>query len=63
MKDLLKMTLKDLNKELQNSRKELLKLKFVAKVGKLNAPHKMRELKKQIARISTVITGKGSSKE
>ena len=49
------MTEVELNAELQNMKKELFNLRFQHVTGQLENPVKMRELKRDIARVKTVI--------
>ncbi len=48
----------ELKNELENSKKELFNLRFQHVTGQLENPVKMREVKKQIARIKTIIKEK-----
>ena len=52
------MTEVELTAELQNMKKELFNLRFQHVTGQLENPVKMREVKKQIARIKTIIKEK-----
>jgi len=52
------MTEVELNAELQNMKKELFNLRFQHVTGQLENPVKMRELKKDIARVKTVLREK-----
>ena len=52
------MTEVELNAELQNMKKELFNLRFQHVTGQLENPVKMRELKKDIARVMTVLREK-----
>ena len=52
------MTEVELTAELQNMKKELFNLRFQHVTGQLENPVKMRELKKDIARVKTVLREK-----
>ena len=53
-----KMSLSDLEKELGDLKQELFKLRFSLATNGLDNPMKIKEVKKDIARINTVITEK-----
>ena len=55
MADIRKLTTKDLNKKLEEDKKELFNLKFSASTGNLEKPHRIKELRHEVARIKTVI--------
>ena len=50
-----KLTTEDLNKKLEENKKELFNLKFAASTGNLEKPHKIKELRHEVAKIKTVI--------
>ena len=50
------MSVKDLEKELSELKTELFKLKFSLASHSLDNPMKIREVKKDIARINTILT-------
>ena len=52
------MTEIELNTELSKMKKELFNLRFQHATGQLENPLKMRELKKDIARVKTIIREK-----
>ena len=52
------MTEVELTAELQNMKKELFNLRFQHVTGQLENPVKMRELKRDIARVKTVLREK-----
>ncbi len=52
------MTVEDLQKELKELKKELFKLRFQHAMNGLDNPKKMSNIKKDIARVNTVITKK-----
>ena len=53
-----KMSVEEIEKEIENLKEELFNLKFQAALGNLEKPSRMREIKKNIARMKTVITEK-----
>ena len=55
MADIRKLTTEDLNKKLEENKKELFNLKFSASTGNLEKPHRIKELRHEVARIKTVI--------
>ena len=52
----------ELNTELKKKKKELFNLRFQHATGQLENPVKMRELKKDIARVKTIIKEKELAK-
>lgn len=55
VQELRKLTTEDLNKKLEEFKKELFNLKFSASTGNLEKPHRIKELRHDVARIKTVI--------
>ena len=55
MTDIRKLTTKELDKKLEESKKELFNLKFAASTGNLEKPHRIKELRHDVAKIKTVI--------
>ena len=55
MVDIRKLTTQDLNKKLEEDKKELFNLKFSASTGNLEKPHRIKELRHEVAKIKTVI--------
>ena len=53
--DIRKLTTKDLNKKLEENKKELFNLKFAASTGTLEKPHRIKELRHDVAKIKTVL--------
>ena len=53
--DIRKLATKDLNKKLEENKKELFNLKFAASTGTLEKPHRVKELRHDVAKIKTVI--------
>ena len=58
LKKMRNMTEVELNAELSKMKKELFNLRFQHATGQLDNPVKMRELKKDIARVKTIIREK-----
>ena len=55
MADIRKLATKDLNKKLEENKKELFNLKFASATGNLEKPHRIKELRHEVAKIKTVI--------
>ena len=55
MVDIRKLTTEDLNKKLTENKKELFNLKFASATGTLEKPHRIKELRHEVAKIKTVI--------
>ena len=55
MVDIRKLTTEDLNKKLEENKKELFNLKFASATGNLEKPHRIKELRHEVAKIKTVI--------
>ena len=55
VQELRKLTTEDLNKKLEEFKKELFNLKFSASTGNLEKPHRIKELRHEVAKIKTVI--------
>ena len=53
--DIRKLATKDLNKKLEENKKELFNLKFSASTGTLEKPHRIKELRHDVAKIKTVL--------
>ncbi len=62
LKKMRNMTEVELNAELTKMKKELFNLRFQHATGQLENPVKMRELKKDIARVKTIIREKELAK-
>ena len=56
IKEIRDMSNEELNKEVVSLKEELFNLRFQQATGQLKNPARMREVKKTIARIKTVIT-------
>ena len=55
MVEIRKLTTDELNKKLEESKKELFNLKFALSTGNLEKPHRIKELRHDVAKIKTVI--------
>ena len=62
LKKMRELTEVELNVELNKMKKELFNLRFQHVTGQLENPVKMRELKKDIARVKTIIREKELAK-
>ena len=62
LKKMRNMTEVELNAELSKMKKELFNLRFQHATGQLENPVKMREVKKDIARVKTIIREKELAK-
>ena len=62
LKKMRNMTEVELNAELSKMKKELFNLRFQHATGQLENPVKMRDLKKDIARVKTIIREKELAK-
>jgi large subunit ribosomal protein L29 len=51
-------SVKELNQELENLRREQFNLKIQNKTGQSPKPHKIREVRKQIAQVKTLMVEK-----
>ena len=55
MADIRKLTTEDLNKKLEENKKELFNLRFAGATGNLEKPHRIKELRHEVAKIKTVL--------
>ena len=55
MVDIRKLATEDLYKKLEENKKELFNLKFASATGSLEKPHRIKELRHEVAKIKTVI--------
>ena len=62
LKKMRELTEVELKAELEKMKKELFNLRFQHVTGQLENPVKMRELKKEIARVKTIIREKELAK-
>ena len=58
--DIRNMTTEELNEKLAELKKELFNLRFQHAVNQLENPHKMTEVKRDIARVMTVLNEKNA---
>ncbi len=56
MVDIRKLATEDLYKKLEEDKKELFNLKFAGATGSLEKPHRIKELRHEVARIKTVLS-------
>jgi len=56
MNEIRKLTTEDLYKKLDENKKELFNLKFASATGSLEKPHRIKELRHEVARIKTVLS-------
>lgn len=56
MDEIRKKSTEDLNKKLEENKKELFNLKFAAATGNLEKPHRIKKLRHEVARIKTVLS-------
>jgi len=55
MTEIRKLTTPELTKRVEENKKELFNLKFSASTGNLEKPHRIKELRHEVAKIKTVI--------
>ncbi|MCL6634686.1 MAG: 50S ribosomal protein L29 [Peptococcaceae bacterium] len=55
VKELRELTDAELNKKLSDSKEELFKLRFQMATGQLDNPMKLKEVRRKIARVKTII--------
>ena len=60
MEDLRKMTAEELNAKLKELKEELFTLRFQHAINQLDNPQKMVEVKKNIARVMTILSEKNA---
>ena len=58
--DLRKMTAEELNAQLKELKEELFNLRFQHAINQLDNPHKIADVKKDIARVMTVLCEKNA---
>ncbi len=59
-KELREMTVAELNKKLGDLKEELFNLRFQLAINQLDKPHKITEVKHDIARVMTVLREKNA---
>ncbi|HEU4742894.1 MAG TPA: 50S ribosomal protein L29 [Meiothermus sp.] len=55
LSEMRKLSVADLDREVQARKKELMELRFQASIGQLDKNHRIREAKTEIARLLTVL--------
>ena len=55
MTEIRKLTTQELNKKLEENKKELFNLKFSASTGNLEKPHRIKELRHEVDKIKKVM--------
>jgi large subunit ribosomal protein L29 len=58
LSEMRKLSVAELQKEVVARKKELMELRFQASIGQLDKNHRVRETKREIARLLTVLTEK-----
>ena len=58
--DIRKMSVEELNKTLKELKEELLNLRFQNTINQLDNPHKIADVKKDIARVKTILNEKNA---
>ncbi len=59
-KEIREMTPEELNAKLKELREELFRLRFQHAINQLDNPHKLVEVKKDIARVMTILSEKNA---
>ena len=55
IEELRKLTTEELNKKIKENKEELFNLRFQQATGNLEKPSRLRELRKQVAKMKTII--------
>jgi len=58
--DIRKMSVEELNKKLKDLKEELFNLRFQNTINQLDNPHKIADVKKDIARVKTILNEKNA---
>ena len=58
--DIRKMSAEELNKKLKDLKEELFNLRFQNAINQLDNPHKIADVKKDIARVKTILNEKNA---
>ena len=58
--DIRKMSVEELNKKLKDLKEELFNLRFQHAINQLENPHKIADVKKDIARVKTLLNEKNA---
>lgn len=56
--ELRKLSVSELQKRIQDTKKELMELRFQASIGQLDKNHRVSEAKREIARMMTILSEK-----
>jgi large subunit ribosomal protein L29 len=56
--DLRSMTPEELSMKLESLREELFRLHYEARTGRVEKPHRLQELRRDVARVMTIINEK-----
>jgi len=59
-KELAKLTITEIQKNLETYKKDLFNLRFQKNNGQLKSPAKFNEIRKNIARLKTIVRGKNA---
>ena len=55
MEELRKLSTEDLNKKIKENKEELFNLRFSRATGNLEKPSRLRELRREVAKMKTII--------
>ena len=55
VKEIRELTTEEINKKLVEAKEELFNLRFQQATGSLEKPHRINELRKQVARMKTIL--------
>ncbi len=58
MNDIRKLTTEEITKKISDNKKELFDLRLKQATGNLDKPHQIKKLRKEIARLKTVLNEK-----
>lgn len=61
LSELRKLPAAELQKRVQETKKELMELRFQSSIGQLDKNHRMAEARREIARMMTLLGEKGAS--
>lgn len=54
-KDIRELTTEEITKKIKEDKEELFNLRFSSAMGSLEKPHRLNELRKEVARLKTVL--------
>ncbi|MFC6591778.1 50S ribosomal protein L29 [Deinococcus lacus] len=54
--DMRQLAVADFDKEIDSRKKELMELRFQASMGNLAQPHRVRQLRREVAQLNTIRT-------